>query len=92
MEGFPLLVLHFCFVQSFRLCCGFFKGIPLDLSYLPNNLGIKQNPLKNVAVFCGPVLKTANLCSRPLLSYNFGQGVVLFWLTIDPVFHLYPLL
>jgi len=23
-ERLPLLVLHFCAVQSFRLCCGFF--------------------------------------------------------------------
>ena len=51
VEGLPLFVLHSCFVQAFRLLCGFFKfDIPLPLPNLSKVFRRLQNPVKRISV------------------------------------------
>ena len=65
VDGLPLLVLQSCFVQAFRLCCGFFKfDISFSLPYLSKVLRSLQDPIKYVAVSGVVIDRKSNPCSH----------------------------
>ena len=81
VEGLPLFVLHSCFVQAFRLLCGFFKfDIPLPLPNLSKIFGCLQNPVKRISVSTMVVNRKLNPDSHRQPSYTA-------WLAFGPYAH-----
>jgi len=85
VEGLPLLVLHFCCVHAFRLCCGFFKfDISFSLSNLSKVFSGANQPFKNVSILFGIIDREPNPCTHRLLSCTEEPSSEPYGHSIDP--------